>query len=105
MAEGLGMRGPIELRVDVSGHVELDGRHEVAAWLFLPGEPLDSVCVLFCEHGGSGVTKRYWHMEIPGYSGYSFAEYFASRGFVVVATDDLGVGESSRPSDSWSVTS
>jgi pimeloyl-ACP methyl ester carboxylesterase len=98
-------RGPLDLRVDVSSRVDLDGTHVVAAWAFVPERLVSPPTVLFCEHGGSGVTKSYWHMEIPGYPGYSFAEYFASRGYVVVATDDLGVGESSRPEDSWGVTS
>ena len=97
--------GPLDLRIDVSEHVEIDGTHEISTWLFAPKELATPPTVLFCEHGGSGVTKHYWHMEIPGHPGYSFAEYFASRGFIVVATDDLGVGDSSRPEDSWAVTS
>jgi alpha-beta hydrolase superfamily lysophospholipase len=97
--------GPIDLLVDVTDRVSLEGRHQVAAWLFVPDHFSPPTTVLFCEHGGSGVTKRYWHMEIPGHPNYSFADYFVSRGFIVVATDDLGVGASSRPADSWGVTS
>jgi alpha-beta hydrolase superfamily lysophospholipase len=97
--------GPIDLLLDVTERVDLSGPHHISAWLFVPERLTTPVTVLFCEHGGSGVTKRYWHMEIPGYPNYSFAEYFAARGFLVVATDDLGVGGSSRPADSWGVTS
>jgi alpha-beta hydrolase superfamily lysophospholipase len=100
-----GFKGPIDLRIDVSARVEIEGEHEISAWLFVPEKLAHPTTVIFCEHGGSGVTKKYWHMEIEGHPGYSFAEYFASRGVIVVATDDLGVGESSRPADSWLVTS
>jgi hypothetical protein len=95
----------VDLRIDVTDAVDLPGEHEIAAWLFVPDRLGPNPTVLFCEHGGSGVTKHYWHLEVPGHPGYSFAEYFAERGFVVVATDDLGAGESSRPEDSWSLTS
>jgi alpha-beta hydrolase superfamily lysophospholipase len=95
----------VDLRIDVSARVDIPGKHEISAWLFVPEILAEPPTVIFCEHGGSGVTKKYWHMEIEGHPGYSFAEYFAARGYIVVATDDLGVGESSRPADSWLVTS
>ncbi len=98
-------RGPIDLRVDVSAAVDLDGVGDVAAWVFAPSQPAAVPTVIFCEHGGSGVTKDYWHLEVDGHPGYSLAEWFASRGCIVVATDDVGVGGSSRPDDSWQLTS
>jgi pimeloyl-ACP methyl ester carboxylesterase len=97
--------GPLDQRFDVSDAVDIEGEHAIAAWLFVPETLGPSPTILFCEHGGSGVTKHYWHLDVPGHPGYSFAEHFADRGFIVVATDDLGAGESSRPADSWSLTS
>ena len=51
--------------------------------------------VLFAFPGG-GYTKAYFDLQPPG-GGYSMARYLADRGIVVVACDNLGTGESTRP--------
>ncbi|SQD98944.1 hypothetical protein FMEAI12_5010005 [Parafrankia sp. Ea1.12] len=33
--------------------------------------------LLFCLPGGS-YTKAYWHLEVPGRTGYSFGEHMAA---------------------------
>lgn len=70
--------------------------------------PLDilagqSVTVLVCWPGGS-YGKAYWDMHVPDRSDFSFAEYAASRGFVVVSADFLGVGSSTRPDEAHLLT-
>jgi len=44
---------------------------------------------------GGGYSRGYWDIDWPG--GYSEAEYHAQHGWIVVAIDHLGVGESSQP--------
>jgi len=82
------------VEVDVSSAVPLDGPHRVVTWVFAPFEPAARVPLLVCLPGGS-YTKAYWHLEVPGHPGYSFAEHMARRGMLVVAVDHLGTGESS----------
>lgn len=86
---------PATIELDISAAVSLEGRHHIAVWAFGPPEPADRVPLLFCLPGGS-YTKAYWHLEVPGHSGYSFAENLAAKGMLVVAVDHLGTGESSR---------
>ena len=83
------------LMVDVSGSVKLDGNHHISMWVFPPDEIEEKVPLIFCLPGGS-YDKAYWHLEVPGHPGYSFAEHLARKGMLVVAVDHLGVGESSR---------
>jgi pimeloyl-ACP methyl ester carboxylesterase len=73
-----------------------------AAWLFLPGDPTRATAVLVCLAGGT-YDKRYWHLEVPGHRGYSFAEHMADLGYLVVALDHLGTGGSSDPRRSGSM--
>jgi alpha-beta hydrolase superfamily lysophospholipase len=71
-----------------------DGTLEQAAWILAPKEPAHARAVLVCLAGGT-YDKHYWHLEVPDHPGYSFAEHLAARGYVVVAVDHLGVGDSS----------
>jgi pimeloyl-ACP methyl ester carboxylesterase len=86
------------LAFDVSDAVPFAGDASIAGWLFHPvgGDPPRTV--LFAISGGT-YRKDYWHLEIAGHPGYSFAEYFAQAGFGVVAVDNLGTGDSTRPAD------
>jgi pimeloyl-ACP methyl ester carboxylesterase len=80
---------------DVSDAVPFEGRHRVSTWVFAPAKTSERMPVLFCLPGGS-YTKAYWHLEVPGHPGYSFAEHMAAQGMLVVAVDHLGTGESSN---------
>jgi pimeloyl-ACP methyl ester carboxylesterase len=86
---------PVSVKVDVSEALPITGKHHVAAWVFPPPSTDRPVPLLFCLPGGS-YTKAYWHLEVPGHSGYSFAEHLAAQGMLVIAVDHIGVGESSR---------
>jgi alpha-beta hydrolase superfamily lysophospholipase len=75
----------------------------ISAWVFMPAPTRlvaakNAVVVLL---NGATYDKRYWHLSVPGRSGYSMAEYLQERGHVVVLLDHLGVGESSRPSNGF----
>lgn len=94
--------GPIDLSFDVTAALpaEVTGGQptHIAAWLFVPddlallGERPRSMVLL----AGGSYDKRYFHVEVPGREGYSCAEYFASKGYVVLLADHLGVGGSTR---------
>jgi alpha-beta hydrolase superfamily lysophospholipase len=71
----------------------------IAATVFTPGTvDAQDVRVLVCWPGGS-YGRDYWDIQLPGRDGFSFAEHMTARGFVVIAADPLGVGDSSRPED------
>lgn len=86
---------PVAVQIDVTGRIPLDGSHHISAWVFPPKRPARSVPFLLCMPGGT-YSKAYWHLEVPGYEGYSFAQHMADQGMLVVAIDHLGTGESSR---------
>ncbi len=94
----------IDLEVPSSATPDGVGELVLAATLFVPDEFAgDDVQVLVCWPGGS-YGRVYWDIRLPGRHGYSFAEHMTSRGFLVVAVDPLGVGDSGRPSDATACT-
>jgi pimeloyl-ACP methyl ester carboxylesterase len=48
---------------------------------------------------GAGYGRGYFDIQAAGFEGYSEASYHTAQGFVVVAIDPLGAGESSLPED------
>jgi pimeloyl-ACP methyl ester carboxylesterase len=84
------------LTFDVTGAVGSDEHLTQKAWLFLPERPADACAVLLCLAGGT-YDKHYWHIDIDGYPGYSFAEHLGDSGYVVIAVDHLGIGDSTDP--------
>jgi pimeloyl-ACP methyl ester carboxylesterase len=96
--------GRAELTVDVSADLPFGERILMAASVHLPDLDHDRpTAILVCWPGGS-YSRVYWDMQISGHPGYSFAEHMTAAGFVVVAVDHLGVGESSKPADGDRVT-
>jgi pimeloyl-ACP methyl ester carboxylesterase len=86
----------IELRIDVGGAASLDGRHEVAMTAFLPSaDALGSKPIAIFASPGGGYTRHYYDIQLAGHSGYSQAEAHVRSGFIFVAYDHLGVGDSS----------
>ena len=90
------------LTFDVTGAIGTDEQLTQAAWLFLPERPADARGVLLCLAGGT-YDKHYWHIDIDGHPGYSFGEHLADYGFVIIAVDHLGIGESTDPTASGPV--
>lgn len=85
---------------------------EIAVEVFAPAQP--KPIALVCLPGGA-MTRRYFDLRPPAEAGvdllpsesgdesFSFARQMAARGFVVVLVDHLGIGESSRPADSYAL--
>ena len=86
----------IELKLDVTGSIDLPGRLEIAATAFLPGPKAmpERPIGIFAFPGG-GYSRGYFDLHFPGHQGYSEAEFHVAQGFIYVALDHLGVGESS----------
>jgi alpha-beta hydrolase superfamily lysophospholipase len=87
------------LTFDVTTGVGSDEPLSQEAWIVLPERPTDAHAVLVCLAGGT-YDKHYWHIDIDGHSGYSFGEHLAGSGFVVIAVDHLGIGDSTDPTAS-----
>ncbi len=78
----------------------MDGPLSLAAWLFVPEKvPRAGPPVVIVAVPGGSYSKAYFHMEVLGHPGYSFAEHMACRGYPVLALDHLGIGDSTRPAD------
>ncbi len=89
-------------RIDVSQAVPLAGRFEVAVDVVVPtGRTANPANVALACLPGGFLSRRYYdlgqNLEQGGDWSYSFAEAMASQGFVVLAFDHLGIGESTRP--------
>ena len=73
--------------------------------LFAPTIPVDRPPVVLCCLPGGGMSRRYWDLRAQDERGtYSMGDHLASHGFTVVTLDHLGVGESSRPEDPYTLT-
>jgi pimeloyl-ACP methyl ester carboxylesterase len=75
------------------------GPLEIGARIVIPAAPEPAAPPLFCVPGMS-YGKEYW--DLPS-AGYSFARVAAAAGHVVIAVDNVGTGESTRPEDSDAV--
>lgn len=102
MAKTSQRAAPIALTFDVTEGVGSAESLTQTARLFLPADPADTQAFLICLAGGT-YDWHYWHLEVPGRAGYSFAEHLAHHGFAVLALDHLGVGESSDPTSAGPV--
>jgi pimeloyl-ACP methyl ester carboxylesterase len=102
--------GPIELSFDVTEALgpELiqDSRIAISGWLFFPDDPakLGERPVTMTLLAGGSYDKRYHHAVISGHPGYSAAEHLAALGNIVLLTDHLGVGDSSKLPDQKKAT-
>jgi alpha-beta hydrolase superfamily lysophospholipase len=50
-----------------------------------------------CVWPAARTTKHCWHIEANGRSGCSFGEHLAATGYIVIAVDHPGIGESTDP--------
>jgi len=92
------MPGPIELRVDVTSQVDLGMEAHTAASVFLPDVDrlTDPPVVCFAFPGG-GYSRRYFNFDMPGDEGGGQAGWHTARGWIFVACDHLGFGDSTAP--------
>jgi pimeloyl-ACP methyl ester carboxylesterase len=84
--------------------VALGSSQYVSALVLSPPTAVPTRAILVCAHGGS-YSKEYWHLAVRGYPAYDFAQYFAQLGFLVIAYDRPGTGQSWRPDDPWTLGS
>lgn len=94
---------PIVLRLPCGLALPGEGPLEMAVEIHAPlTEAIeDPPVALVCLPGGN-MHRRYWDLGGEDDS-YSFARQMTARGFVVVAIDSLGIGDSDRPADGWAL--
>jgi len=92
---------PAARLVEVGELMPGEGTLTVAADVFVPSRMRSPPVALFCLPGGA-LTRQYYHLRAEG--DFSFAAYMASRGFIVVTLDPLGVGDSTRPRAGFELT-
>ena len=92
------MREPIELEIDVTDAAGLGMAAHTAATVFLPddGAVADPPVVCFAFPGG-GYCRRYYSFDMPDDSGGGEAGWHVERGWMFVACDHLGFGDSTIP--------
>ena len=75
---------------------------EVAGYLYYKGSFRNRTLLLAIH--GANYNHKYW--DVPNINGheYSFARYMAEQKYAVLAIDQLGAGESTKPADGDSVT-
>jgi pimeloyl-ACP methyl ester carboxylesterase len=102
---GLTAAARTRVDVDVSAVVPFGGEAVVRGWVRAPAtvDPDRRPVVLVCFPGGSCSTG-YFDLDVPEHAGYSMAEYFVDRGYVVASFDHLGIGDSSPVDDIFGIT-
>ena len=96
-------RSALAHSVDVTA-VAPAGAHQVRFDLFAPDGPTDGPWTVLCCLPGGGMSRKYWDIDAPTeFGNYSMARHFADRGFIVAIIDPLGVGDSSRPDDGYTL--
>jgi alpha-beta hydrolase superfamily lysophospholipase len=95
------LRTPIELRIEVTEAVGLGMPAETAATVFLPEcEQLAQPPVVCFAFPGGGYSRRYYSFDMPDSSGGGEAGWHVERGWIFVACDHLGFGDSTCPEGS-----
>lgn len=97
------MASAVTLRLNTSIALPGVAPLQIAAEVFAPAQLAEPPMVLICLPGG-GMNRRYYDLMAGADESYSFARQMAARGFIVVTLDHLGVGDSSRPADSYALT-
>jgi pimeloyl-ACP methyl ester carboxylesterase len=91
------MREPVELTVDVTDAAALGMAAQTAVTVFLPdGAPADPPVVCFAFPGG-GYCRRYYSFDVTDGSRGGEAGFHTDRGWIFVACDHLGFGDSTVP--------
>lgn len=94
----------LDFRLDTGVELPGEAALQVGATLWWPAEPRSAAAVLVCLAGG-GMNRRYYDLQPEdGDPSFSFARQMVARGFVVLALDYLGTGDSDRPADGYALT-
>jgi pimeloyl-ACP methyl ester carboxylesterase len=95
---------PFERHIEVGELLTGAGSLSVAADVFVPTQLRTPITALFCTPGGA-MNRHYFDLRAPAAPAeFSFAAHLTARGFIVVALDPLGIGDSSRPRDGFALT-
>ena len=93
------MSTELDLAIDVTGAAAFGEPASIALTVTLPdpnpGRLADPPIVCFAKPG-AGLGRRYFVEDLPGPARGAQAAWHAARGWVFVAVDHLGVGESSQ---------
>lgn len=87
----------VEVNLDVTDAVGTGEHLQVAATVVMPEAAARRQPVVLFAFPGGGYNRRYYDLQLQEGPDYSQAEYHAREGFVFVAIDHLGVGDSSIP--------
>lgn len=91
------MKTPIEVTVDVTDAAGLGSAAHTAVSVYLPDGPLADPPVVCFAFPGGGYNRRYYSFDMPDGSGGGEARFHCDRGWIFVACDHLGFGESTIP--------
>ncbi|MFT4027532.1 MAG: hypothetical protein QM676_12125 [Novosphingobium sp.] len=85
----------IELRIDVTGAVRSSDAVHLAATVVLPEPDMLPVQPIVCfGKPGGGYSRGYYTCDLPGPASGAQADFHAERGWIFVALDNLGGGDS-----------
>ncbi len=92
------MKAPIELTIDVTEAAGLGIPARTAVTVHLPddGKLANPPVICFAFPGG-GYSRRYYSFDMPDGSGGGEAGFHCARGWIFVACDHLGFGDSTIP--------
>ncbi len=94
------MQGSTRVEITLDDRAPTPGA-VVVADVFVPsGAALPAAPIVYCSFPGGGMTRRYFDLDLPG---YSMAAHLAGLGSVVLTFDHFGIGESS-PTDLFELT-
>jgi pimeloyl-ACP methyl ester carboxylesterase len=91
----------VTLQVDSGERIDGEDALRSGVSVFVPDGRAKAALV--CLAGGN-MNRRYFDLQVPDDPSFSFARAMADRGFVVIAIDHLGLGDSSKPKDSYALT-
>ena len=92
---------PISLKVDSGQRIDGEDALFSGVSVFVPDAPAKAALV--CLAGGN-MNRRYFDLQAPDDASFSFARAMTGRGFAVVTIDHVGLGDSSKPKDSYAIT-
>ncbi len=87
----------IDLSIDVTEAADIGISTHTAVTVYLPEGELASPPVVCFGFPGGGYSRHYYSFDMPGSEGGGEAGYHCRRGWIFVACDHLGVGDSTIP--------
>ena len=96
--ERVKFHNPIELEIDVTDAAALGTEAHTATTVFLPeAAALSEPPVVCFAFPGGGYCRRYYSFDMPDSAGGGQAGWHVARGWIFVACDHLGFGDSTIP--------